>query len=181
MTSTKGGALIALRDGPNLHSRNPIEKARCLALSENPTRQLWWQDRPQGKLKRFKSVMKQVIGSPFTGILDKSIETSIIDGLITAIKEAFDDPGLSRQDCTKWLKRLLEPGIQELKDLIGTQLSIYLEGSASHLLDTKTSLRWSPTSNNCQNFCDALIDPKIFGSLIANPSSVSDLGRNCTS
>ena len=163
-----------MRDGPTLHSRRPIEKARCLALSENPTRQLWWQDRPLEKPKRFKCIMKQVIGSPFTGLLDASLETSIVDGLIAASKEAFDDPGLSRQDRTTWLKRLLIPRIKELKDLIGTQLSLYLKSIVSRLLDTETKLRWTPTSNNCQNFCDALIDLNIFGPLIANPSPVSD-------
>jgi hypothetical protein len=158
-----------LRDIPILHFRNPIEKMRCLALSETPERELWWQERSPGKPKRFKSIMKQVVGSPFTGLLDKSLESRIVDGLIAASQGEFDNPGLSHQDRTKWLKRLLEPRIKELKDLIGTQLSVYLQSIVSRLLDTNTKLRWTPTSNNCQNFCDALIDLNTFGPLVANP------------
>jgi hypothetical protein len=122
--------------------------------------------------------MKQVIGSPFTGLLDESLETSIVGGLIAASKEAFDDPGLSRQDRATWLKRLLIPRIKELEDLVRTQLSLYLKSIVSCLLDTQTNLRWTPTSNNCQNFCDALIDPNTFGPLVANPSPVSDQERS---
>jgi hypothetical protein len=118
--------------------------------------------------------MKQVIGSPFTGLLDKSLETKIIDCLIAASKEAFDNPGLSRQDSEKWLKSLLEPRIKELKILIGNQLSIYLESVVSRLLNPKTNLKWAPMSNNCQNFCDALIDISIFGPLAASFSPISN-------
>lgn len=172
--STKGGALITLRDGPTLHIGKSAVKVKCLALSDNPTRQLWWQDRPQGKPKRFKSIMKQIVGSPFTGLLDESLETKIIDGLIATSKEAFDNPGLSHQDSAKWLKDLLEPRIKELKVLIGNQLSIYLESIVSRLLSPITNLRWAPMSNNCQNFCDALIDIDTFGPLTASPSPVDN-------
>ena len=118
--------------------------------------------------------MKQVIGSPFTGLLNKSLEIKIIDGLIAASKEAFDNPGLSRQDSAKWLKSLLEPRIKELKILIGDQLSIYLESVVSRLLHAKMNLMWDPMSNNCQNFCDALIDISIFGPLAASFSPISN-------
>lgn len=118
--------------------------------------------------------MKQIVGSPFTGLLDKSLETKIIDGLIATSKEAFDNPGLSRQDSAKWLKDLLEPRIDELKVLIGNHLSIYLGSIVSRLLSPKTNLRWAPMSNNCQNFCDALIDIDIFGPLTASPSLIDN-------
>ncbi|KIN07110.1 hypothetical protein OIDMADRAFT_67317, partial [Oidiodendron maius Zn] len=169
-----GNVHMALRIGPVV-IENGV--AQCLALNENPTRQIWWQDRPRGKPKRFKSIMKQVIGSPFTGLLDKSLETGIIDGLVAASK-ALDNDELSPGDRAEWLKCLLEPMIKDLKVLIGSQLSIYLESIVSHLLDPKTSLRWTPMSNNCQNFCDALIDIDIFGSLTAAPSPINDRGKS---
>lgn len=171
--STKEGARIMLRDGPTLHSRNPLEKSRCLALSETPTRQLWWQDRAQETPKRFKCIMKQVIGSPFTGLLNKSLETNIIDGLIDA-SESFNNQGSSVQDRAKWLKALFEPTIKGLKELIADPLTVYLKSVVLRLLDPKTNLKWTPMDNNCQNFCDALIDINIFGPLVASPALTKD-------
>ena len=116
--------------------------------------------------------MKQVVGSPFTHLLNDSLETDIINGLVNASKEPIDDPGLGVLERARWLKRLLEPRIEELKRLIGPQVSIYLESVASRLLDPNLKLKWNPMSNNCQNFCDALIDQNIFGPLIAQPCSL---------
>ncbi|KFY38566.1 hypothetical protein V494_04310 [Pseudogymnoascus sp. VKM F-4513 (FW-928)] len=172
VANTKGGALITLRDNP---TRPPklASKTKCLALSDNPIRQLWWQQGQERTPKRFKAIMKQIVGSPFTGVLDKSLEIKIIDGLIATSMEAFGDPNLDHQDNTNWLKELLKPRIDELKVLIGNQLSIYLGSIISRLLSPKTNLGWSPINNNCQTFCDALIDTDIFGPLTAGPSMVN--------
>ncbi|KAI1424342.1 hypothetical protein F5Y12DRAFT_797314 [Xylaria sp. FL1777] len=166
---TKRGALISLRDSLVLHSPPFNEVTKSLALSEGNTRQLWWQNRPPGRPKRFKSIMKQVIGSPFTGLEpgDAPLENCIIDSLISASHIGFDDPGLSYRDRQKWIDKLIAPIIEDLKALIGVRVSIYIESIASRLLDPQTRLTWSPTSNNCQNFCDSTIDLDTFGSLIA--------------
>ncbi|KAI0874388.1 hypothetical protein GGS24DRAFT_345776 [Hypoxylon argillaceum] len=167
---TQRGALISLRDTIALHwSRSP-KGNRSLALSEDSTRLLWWQHRPPGRPKRFKSVMKQVIGSPFTGLdpEDISIENRIIDSLISASYINFDDPGLGLQDHQRLMDKIIAPIMEDLEELIGGRLSVYLQSIASRLLSSKTKLRWSPTSNNCQNFCDSILDLDIFGSLIAS-------------
>ncbi|KAI3332064.1 hypothetical protein HD806DRAFT_179608 [Xylariaceae sp. AK1471] len=174
---TQHGALISLRDSLTFHLPRFSETTRSLALSEGTTRQLWCQARPSTRPKRFKSVMKQVIGSPFAGLKagDVSLENHIIDSLISASHTAFDDPGLSRQDRQKWLDMLITPIMEDLKDLIGARLTVYLQSVASRLLDPQTKLRWSPTSNNCQNFCDSILDLNTFGSLV--PSKYE---QNCS-
>ncbi|KAL4969277.1 uncharacterized protein BDV14DRAFT_210461 [Aspergillus stella-maris] len=167
VANSKGGALISLRDGPVFTSATSISSSkRCLALSE--TRQLWWQERPNN-LKRFKAVMKQVVGTPFTGVLDPELERKIINALVNASKEPFDDPGLRRQDRAQWLERVLEPILTGLKELLAPRLSIYLDSIVFRLLDSNVTLRWSPTANNCQNFCDNLIDYDIFSPLAGGP------------
>ncbi|KAJ2985487.1 hypothetical protein NUW58_g5506 [Xylaria curta] len=168
---TQRGALVSLRSRLAFQSTNFGNATRSLALSEEKTRLLWWQLRPSGPPKRFKSVMKQVIGSPFTGLEanDVSLENRIIDSLISASQIGFDDPGLSPRDRQTWMDKLLMPIMGDLKDLIRSQVSVYLRSITLRLLDSQTKLRWSPTSNNCQNFCDSILDLTTFGSLIASP------------
>ncbi|KAK6528282.1 hypothetical protein TWF281_009528 [Arthrobotrys megalospora] len=173
VANTQGGALITTRESLVFHSRRPIEGAKSLAVSEGQEgqpRQLWQQGRSQHTPKRFKAIMKQVIGSPFTGLLDGNLEDSIINALITSSQQAFNDPGLSRQDQARWLKSLVTPILKDLKILLANRVSIYISSIVSRLLDQGTNLKWSATTNNCQNFCDSLIDQKIFGSLISDPS-----------
>ncbi|KAI0096241.1 hypothetical protein GGR51DRAFT_568720 [Nemania sp. FL0031] len=164
---TQGGALISLRDTITLHRPRSLKATRSLALSED--RQLWYQLRSLGSPKRFKSVMKQVIGSPFTGLEpgDVALENRIIDSLITASCINFDDPGLGLPDYQKLMDKLLVPIMDDLKELIRGRLLVYLQSVTSRLLDSQTRLKWSPTSNNCQNFCDSILDLHTFGSLIA--------------
>ncbi|KAI1122935.1 hypothetical protein F5Y10DRAFT_286645 [Nemania abortiva] len=167
---TQGGALISLRDTLTLHWPRSSKTTRSLALSEDNTRQLWWQLRPPGRPKRFKSVMKQVIGSPFTGLElgDVALENRIIDSLISSSYIGFDDPGLGLLDYQKLMDKLIAPIMEDMKSLIGARLSVYLQSIASRLLDSQTRLKWSPTSNNCQNFCDSILDLGTFGSLISS-------------
>ncbi|KAI1111526.1 hypothetical protein F5Y14DRAFT_424848 [Nemania sp. NC0429] len=167
---TKHGALISLRNSLTLHSLRSSEATRSLALSEDSIRQVWWQLRPPGRPKRFKSVMKQVIGSPFTGLEpgDASLESRIIDGLISASHVGFDDPGLSRRDRQKWMDKVIVPILEDLEELLRTRLHVYLWSVTSRLLDPHTRLRWNPASNNCQNFCDSILDLGTFGPLTAS-------------
>jgi hypothetical protein len=58
-----------------------------------------------------------------------------------------------------------------LKELISNQLSIYLRSLTSKLIDRRTKIVWSPLNNNCQNFCDSLLDLRTFGSLVSSWST----------
>ncbi|KAI0508765.1 hypothetical protein F5B22DRAFT_383159 [Xylaria bambusicola] len=167
---TQGGALITLRESPVFHSRQCSETARSLALNEGNIRQLWWQQRPSGRPKRYKAILKQVIGSPFTGLdpEDVILENRIIDSLISASNIGFDDPGLSRQDRQTRTENLMGPIMEDLQDLIKARVSVYLKSITSRLLDPQTKLTWNLASNNCQNFCDSVMDLETFGPLFAH-------------
>jgi hypothetical protein len=162
--------MITLRNPPVLHYAASLRKSRALALFDNPTRELWCQEKPQNS-RRFKSILKQVVGTPFTGVLDQSLEERIINSLLSASKFAFDDPGLKRDKKKEWLKKLLVPAMNDLQSLLQPSLAIYLDSITSKLLSPSTKLAWSISNNNCQNFADAVISFDTFGSLIAPPST----------
>src|ERR1700753_90938 len=102
--------------------------------------------------------MKKVVGPPFTGLSTQPLESEIIRDLLSASRRRFDDPGLPRSEQRKLLDELSESLLSKIKKLIGSRVTMYLKSVTSRLLDPKTNLRWSSTQNNCQNFCDALID-----------------------
>jgi hypothetical protein len=162
-------AVISLRNPPVLHCADSLRRSRALALFDNPDRELWCQDRPRN-FKRYKCVMKQVVGTPFTGVLDKDLEEGIISSLLSASKFAFDDPCLAHDKRKEWLKQLLCPIMRNLRELLQRPLAIYLDSITSQLLSPSTKLAWSISNNNCQNFADAIISLNTFGSLIAPPS-----------
>ncbi|ORY16587.1 hypothetical protein BCR34DRAFT_671613 [Clohesyomyces aquaticus] len=162
-------AVISLRNPPMFHDVVSIDKSKALALVDGTTRELWHQKRPRNT-KRFKSVVKQVVGTPFTGILERTLEDRLVDSLISASKNAFDDPGLKTDKRKEWLKKLLTPILSDLRMLLAPSLAIYLESIASQLLKPSTKLAWSISNNNCQNFADALMSLSTFSPLIAPPS-----------
>ena len=178
LDSTKGGALITTRDPQNLHVAQKTEGKQSLALSGTSTRTLWSQVRPVEKPKRYKAVMKQVVGTPFAGLSNQKLECEIIRDLVSASQRRFDDPGLPRSEQRKLLDQLLEGLLSKIKELIGSRIAIYLKSITSRLLDPGTNLRWSATQNNCQNFCDALIDTDVFAPLIDESSKQTDTGED---
>ncbi|KAH8587283.1 hypothetical protein B0O99DRAFT_556899 [Bisporella sp. PMI_857] len=177
VSNTKGGALVTIRDPPNLQAHGEVSSkvGRRLALSTGTARTLWTQPEIKEKLpKRYKAAMKQVAGASFSGILDPNLERDIIKALIKASQQRFDDPGLHATEQRKLLDQILGNLLSKLKHLIESRVSIYLGSVAKRLLDPLTELHWSATSNNCQNFCDMLIDWEKFGPMIGSDSVISE-------
>ena len=185
--STKGGALISLREYPVFHDRPNIGGLqRRLAIVEDEERNVWGQEQRHEveTRKRYKAVMKQVVGAPFTGLLSSSEDAEqqkrIIELLIEGSQQRFDDAGLHQKKRSSLLRDALKPVMERLKNLLGHRVKIYLSSVVYQLLNAKTSLRWSRTSNNCQTFCNNLIENSIFGSLttgggVEGPTSSSSL------
>lgn len=175
--STKGGALISLREYPVFHDRPNIgDLQHRLAIVEDEERYVWEQkkrleeQRPEVETrKRYKAVMKQVVGAPFTGLLSSSEDAEqqkrIIELLIEGSQRRFDDAGLPQKDRSSLLRDALKPVMERLKNLLGHRVKIYLSSVVYQLLNEKNSLRWSSTGNNCQTFCNNLIENSLFGSL----------------
>lgn len=174
MVSTKAGALITVRESPVFHERFVRgTHQRSLAVGGDPERHLWQQQRQLGQPKRYKALMKQIVGAPFTGVLSQKPESAqekeIIELLVAASKQPFDNPGLPIMEQQKILDVALSTVLEKLKDLLNSRVKIYLTSIVRRLLDTENILTWSATSNNCQNFCNSLIDTDLFEPLTSGP------------
>ncbi|KAF7592079.1 hypothetical protein BBP40_000745, partial [Aspergillus hancockii] len=117
--------------------------------------------------------MKQVVGAPFTGVLSQRVETEkekeIVDLLVAASKQPFDNPGLPIMEQQKILNSAMSSVLEKLRAFLGSRVKIYLQSIAHRLLDPRNTLSWSATSNNCQNFCNSLIDTDLFEPLVNGP------------
>lgn len=166
--------MISPRQPPIFHERFSMGRSRqrSLAVGGDSERRLWQQNRPVGNSKRYKAVMKQVVGVPFTGTLSQSDgsieETKIIQRLIEASKIPLYDPGMSARDKKRAMDSALEPAMDLLKSLLQARVKIYLESIAKRLLNPSIPLTWSATSNNCQSFCNSLIDTDLFEPLVSS-------------
>ncbi|KAF4982513.1 hypothetical protein FZEAL_1884, partial [Fusarium zealandicum] len=164
VSHTKGGALVSLREMPIFHERFHLQTMpeRNLAVAGSPDRTVWKRKRQTESLKRYKAIMKQVVGVPFSGSLDHEKELEIVQDILTACKQPFDDSGLPASDQIKLLNSVLDPAMGKLKLLLGSRLKIYLGSIANRLLDENVKLAWSATDNNCQMFCGSLLDRSLF-------------------
>uniref|UniRef100_A0A0D2Y5A2 Uncharacterized protein n=1 Tax=Fusarium oxysporum (strain Fo5176) TaxID=660025 RepID=A0A0D2Y5A2_FUSOF len=166
---TKGGALVSLREMPIFHERFHLQTmpGRDLAVGGGLDRPVWKRKRKATDRKRYKAIMKQVVGVPFSGdYASHDQELSIVQDLLAACKQPFDDPGLPTSDQIKLLDKVLEPALEKLKTLLSPRLRIYLGSISERLLDQDVKLAWSATHNNCQTFCSSLIDKTIFQPLV---------------
>ncbi|GIK07610.1 hypothetical protein Aspvir_003276 [Aspergillus viridinutans] len=153
---SRNGAGISLRD-PLFGQEQQKSDLAFLAICGETERQLWRHAsaRPQ-KRKRFQAVLKQVVGTPFTGWPLSSAEEEIIELLV---KVSSDSAEGTRQELHERVKACLSPWV-----------SVYFKSIVGGLLDSKTTLAWDGLTNNCQQFCNSLIDWQVFGPLLAQSS-----------
>ncbi|RGP80189.1 hypothetical protein FLONG3_1723 [Fusarium longipes] len=173
VSHTKGGALVSLREMPVFQERFHLQTMpdRDLAIGASD-RLIWKRQRQAIGRKRYKAMMKQVVGVPFSGsdTLSRDQELSVVHDILTACEQPFDDPGLPTTDQLKLLDSALEPALTKLKALLGSRLKVYLGSISERLLNKDVKLAWSATNNNCQTFCSSLIDKTIFGPLVNGES-----------
>jgi hypothetical protein len=175
LDSSVRGVLITNRDPPNLQvlrdSGRSIEYS--LALNGDIKRSLHCQYRTDRKPKRYKAVMKQVVGGAFSGLSNEPLEEKIVDALLQESHRRFD---ISPSDEEAMLEQSTDKIVALLKRLIGPKIEVYLQNIASRLLNPGTNLHWNFHTNNCQTFCDSLLDQELFGSLLA--PSFADRGMD---
>ena len=114
--------------------------------------------------------MKQTVGGPFQGVFPNVLEQEIVRDLISASQRYSEDPRLPK---ASWAKTLdAQVGILEMKieQLISERVKIFLSRISEKLFDTHTRLKWSLTSNSCQDFCNTLLDWDFLGRFLG-PSS----------
>ncbi|UQC73929.1 uncharacterized protein CLUP02_00576 [Colletotrichum lupini] len=164
-----GGVLFTVRDRLQLH---PVDTptssvTRCFALSKD--RQLFKTERHILRNRRVKAFMKQIVGSPFWSLReeDRDAEAEIIKDVA---KASLDYIGVlhvgkgskHEQKKSKARKKILE----KLRTLLHERVELYIHSIVNKLFDESLPLEWNMGSNNCQNFCDALIDRNVFGSFM---------------
>ncbi|KAF9894907.1 hypothetical protein FE257_004529 [Aspergillus nanangensis] len=159
VANTKSGALISLRQLPIFHERFVVHGAqRSLVISDDsPERTLFQQQGPVAPPKRYLTILKQVIGAPFSGLVSQTpegqVEQSIVD-LIVSASQALDST------------YSLKPILHKLKYLLQPRLLIYLHSIASKLTNPTTPLTWSSSTNPCDTFCSSLLDVSLFSPLV---------------
>ena len=173
---TKGGALITSRDPPIWQSSGGSDRSIAYALALSEDRLLYSQLRDQRKTKRYKTALKQVVGGLFGGLSSPDSEAEIIDLVISGSQENLDDEDESPRNNRNLLNAVLEPIMARLRTLMEPRVGIMLGSITQRLLDPGVKLRWDKKTNNCQNFCDNLIDYQIYGGLVPDSSATKQLG-----
>lgn len=128
-------------------------------LVDGENRKVWKQEFDSG-LKRYKAIMKQVVGSPFGDFPNSGEEREIV--------RAVADAGNSKTEAEEY-DAVLESILGKLKAVLGARLSTYLGSIATKLLDPETALIWDPSTNSCQQFCNSVLDTKLFKPLFSGP------------
>ena len=172
---SKGGALITSRDPPIWHSSRGSDPSITYALALSENRSLYSQVRDQRKPKRYKTALKQVVGGLFGGLFSQDLEAEVIDLVILGSQKDLDDEDESPRNNKKLLSSVLEPIMERLLTLMKSRVDIMLQSITQRLLDTSVKLHWDQKTNNCQNFCDSLIDYQIYGGLTSDSSETKPL------
>jgi len=110
--------------------------------------------------------MKQVVGGAFSGYLDEKLEQEIVEALVKESQAYRTDPRKSLEYNEKVLKAAADRMMEKVRKLLECRVRIYLGTIANKLFDESVDLRWDKKSNNCQNFCESIIDYETFSSLV---------------
>ncbi|VUC20065.1 unnamed protein product, partial [Clonostachys rosea] len=152
VANTDGGVLITTRQPQHLleADRFPVGAIEpSLFLAGRDERVVFSQNRPTTP-KRYKLMMKQVVGGAFSGYLDASLEGSIVDVISKGAENSGDDA------------LTIDLVLGKLRDLMGPKIESLFRGIVDRLVDTTFDIRWSLASNTCRDFCDKLLDQPQF-------------------
>ncbi|KAL8366755.1 hypothetical protein RB595_010558 [Gaeumannomyces hyphopodioides] len=167
---SKGGVLFSVRDRLQLHPvGTPASSVKeCYALSGNKS-SLWFAKEHLPRHRRVKALMKQIVGSPFWGVGGLS-DTSIEDRVVKAVAEASLKYAENHRKSARFNEQrkasLRHKILRDIQSLLHARLKSYLRTIAGRLLDRDIPLAWHILDNNCQRFCDAVIDRRVFSSFM---------------
>ncbi|KAG4252959.1 hypothetical protein FPRO03_08408 [Fusarium proliferatum] len=172
VANTMGGVLVTSRDPPSLQViRDPSESiTKSLLLTGERNRLLYIQDRPRHP-KRYKAFMKQVAGGAFCDFFESGIEDELIDAFIHE-SNCLTEDGLTFAEQETLLEQSTKRLLLHVKEYLASRVQAYISSITAHLLDPEVQLKWHYRDNNCQAFCDKLIDRDIFGPLFASKTAV---------
>ncbi|KAH7156722.1 hypothetical protein EDB81DRAFT_685386 [Dactylonectria macrodidyma] len=172
VSQSKGGAHITFRELPIFQKRFLLKtrQENSLSIDGSADRNVFRRRHQATKGKQYSAIMKQVIGVPFSGVLPHDAELQIVNDLLEASRAPFDNSNLPVSDQNTILDSVLNPILSQLRILIQSRVKIYLQSIARRLLDPSVTLAWNATTNNCQTFCDSLINHDVFLYLFNGPS-----------
>ncbi|KAL5356665.1 hypothetical protein BJX96DRAFT_143186 [Aspergillus floccosus] len=147
-----GRILISPREPAVFSEALPPSARRCLAIAADSTLS---QRQRLAMPKRTHAVLKQVVGAPFTGLDDSTLETDIVN-LVVAASET-DVPS---EDAIQTL-------LDTLRTLLHPRLKTYLSSLTSRLIET------SPSPSNGESL-STLIDASLFAPLISNTTTKTE-------
>ncbi|UNI15712.1 hypothetical protein JDV02_002218 [Purpureocillium takamizusanense] len=168
---TKGGARISLRELPVFHERACQRADRVLLVDGTPNKGLWKSKQPATQPKRYKAIMKQVVGLPFSGMLPHDAELEIVKDLLDASESMNDRPDTKEKDGGA---SHIQAAMEKLKAIIGSRARTYLRHVADVLTSPSTNLTWSPKQNNCLTFCNKIVDTDLFRPLVGGEHHTDD-------
>ncbi|KAJ4291337.1 hypothetical protein N0V88_006345 [Collariella sp. IMI 366227] len=126
-----GDVHMALRVGP-------------LVIENGVAQTVWEQTRNPSRPKRYKAIMKQVVGAPFTGIMSEKEELHFVEQLVAICDQAKHTKTPQDKAVLGFCVDVLVPC---LKRLMQPQLDVYLDSITARLLNPTTNLTWNPSKN----------------------------------
>ncbi|KAK3389152.1 hypothetical protein B0H63DRAFT_499379 [Podospora didyma] len=175
---SQGGALITSRDPPQWqlsHRGTDRDIERCLSVSGGEERRLYkapHRGAPR-KPKRYKTALKQIVGGLFSGFCCTELEDQVISQVVEASNADLDNPEDHPQEREAAWEAVLSPTLENLRQLMQSRIRLMLSTITRKLLDDTVDLKWDRRHNNCQKFCDNMIDYSVYGAFIA-PSPLED-------
>jgi len=160
--------VITCREPPQLQAiidpSGEEEDSLLITEEHDGGRTLWSQKRARTP-KRYKCMMKQVVNGAFAGVFETEKEQDVIKALIVESQNE-PDPGLTLADKMKLQDASLGRILDKLQAYLGPWVDKYLKSISDRLTANETALQWDFHSNNCQQFCDSLINNSLFDSLL---------------
>jgi len=172
-SSSKGGVRISCRRPPNLGKTWGLHiKQATLALSSD--RKLFKAEAPTSR-RVIQAVIKQVLGGAFAGYHeeDRGLESLITNMLYSGASKWKEHPLRPREENHKSLLTLARHLINVLKFMIGDRVNAYLHAFSRALFAKEADLRWARFTNNCQNFCDTILQQPCFSTIFPQESQLA--------
>lgn len=173
------GVLISIRSPPQFsdwgsHLYKESETATAgLALNDRRGLAKGHLD-PKSRIRRLKACMKQVLGGLFSRHKTSEWESeSVVIKALVEQAEAYRPDHIKPLSDQKRLRSAAEKVMKKLRKLIGQKVRQYLEIISRRLFDHELQLKMDFFTNNCQYFCDQLLQQTPFGSFLDGDASGS--------
>lgn len=173
------GVLISIRSPPQFSSwgahlnKESDTATEGLALNDGRGLAKGHLD-PESRIRRLRVCMKQVVGGLFSRhkTTEWESESVVVKALVEQALAYRPDYNKPRSD-QKRLRSAAEKVTKKLRKFIGPKVRQYLEIISRRLFDRELQLKMDFFTNNCQYFCDQLLQQTPFGSFLDGDASGS--------